>query len=239
MRKLFVAALIMLLSVGALSAQNNFRGIVKYQITSSGKVDMPIPAEQGVIEIKVFDDKLALGQSIQNGMKMAQAIDYSQIIGYLAANGIELESYTGDGKFLIRGEETKEEADSIYLEDKEPGHFYYEMVDGTKDILGYQAKKLIMHRYDEAGTDNPAECWYTTEIGPEYCFLLGSIKGFPLVISQELGEGKAITYTAIEIVKGKVKEVDMMVPYGFKDTSLEDFTAFMEELQEAASLLED
>ena len=154
-------------------------------------------------------------------------------------NDIELESYTGDAKFLIRGEMTKEEADSIYLEDKEPGHFYYEMVDETNEILGYQAKKLIMHRYDEEGADNPAICWYTTEIGPEYCFLLGDIKGFPLILTQDIGEGKAITYTAVEIIKGKVKEVDMMVPYGYTETTQEELVAFLKELQEAAELLEE
>lgn len=239
MRKLFVAALVMLLSVSALSAQNNFRGIVRYQVTSSGKVDSQVPAEQAVVEMKVFDNKLSLGQTLQTDMKVAQAIDYSPALQYLAMNDIELESYTGDAKFLIRGEITKEEADSIYLEDKEPGHFYYEMVDETTDILGYQAKKLIMHRYDEEGVDNPAICWYTTEIGPEYCLLFGNIKGFPLVLSQDLGEGKAITYTAVEIIKGKVKEVDMMVPYGYKETTQEEFVAFMKELQEAAELLEE
>ena len=96
-----------------------------------------------------------------------------------------------------------------------------------------------MHRYDEEGNDNPAICWYTTEIGPEYCLVLGAIKGFPLVYTQELGEGRAITYTATEIVKGKVKETDMLLPAGYKDASGEEFETFQREMQEAFELLGD
>lgn len=239
MKKTFCAAVALLLTVGAINAQNNFRGIVKYKLESTGKVDVTIKPEQSVVEMKVYDNQLLLGQSIQNGFKVAQAIDFSPILSYLAANDIELETYSGDGKFLIRDEMRKETLDSGYIVDMEAGHYYYELVDETKEMLGYTAKKLIMHRYDEEGVDNPATCWYTTEIGPEYCLLLGSIKGFPLVYTQEQGEGRSITFTATEIVKGKVKEVDMLPPAGYKDASQEEFETFMRELQEAGELLED
>lgn len=239
MKKLFVAALVMLLSAGALNAQNNFRGIVKYKIESTGKVAFTIPAEQSQMEIKVYDNKVSDGTKTQTDYKVVQAIDFSPYISYLAANDIELESYTGDGKFLIRGEVTKEELDSLYIEDKEPGHFYYEMVDETQNILGFTAKKLIMHSYDEEGVDSPQVCWYTTEIGPEYNLVLGSMKGFPLVISQNLGDGKAITLTATEIVKGKVKEVEMLPPAGYKEATEEEFETFQKEMKDAFELLED
>ena len=239
MKKLLIAVSVMLLTMGAASAQNSFRGIVKYQLESTGKVDVKIPAEQSIVEVKVYDNQLRLGQTTQNGFKVAQAADFSPYISYLAANGIDLETYTGDGKFLIRDEIAKEKLDSGYIVDKEPGHYYYENVDETQEMLGYTAHKLIMHRYDEEGNDNPAICWYTTEIGPEYCLVLGAIKGFPLVYTQELGEGRAITYTATEIVKGKVKETDMLLPAGYKDASGEEFETFQREMQEAFELLGD
>ena len=239
MKKIILATAVMLLTLGGAMAQNNFRGIVKYKIESTGKVDVPIPPEQASIEIKVYDNQLLLGQSIQNGLKLAQAIDFSQAISYLAANGIELETYTGDGKFIVRGEQTKEEMDSLYLVDQEAGHFYYENVDETKEMLGYTVHKMIMHRYDEQGEDSPVSCWYSTEIGPEYCMVLGSVKGFPFVYTQELGEGRAITYTAVEVVKGKVKDVDMLLPAGYKDASGEEFETFRNELKDAIELLEE
>lgn len=238
MKKVLFATTLMLLGMGTLCAQNNFRGIVKYKIESTGKVAITIKPEQSTAEIKVYDNQILSGQTVQTGFKVVQAADFSPYISYLAANDIELESYTGDGKFLIRDEISKEKLDSGYIVDKEPGHYYYENVDDTKEMLGFTAHKLIMHRYDEEGNDNPAICWYTTEIGPEYCLVLGAIKGFPLVYTQELGEGRAITYTATDIVKGKVKETDMLLPAGYKDASGEEFETFQRELQEAIELLE-
>lgn len=239
MKKIVCAAAMLLLTVGALSAQNNFRGIVRYKIESTGKVAITIKPEQSTAEIKIYDNQILSGQTVQTGFKIATAQDFSPYISYLAANDIELETYTGDGKFLIRDEIAKEKLDSGYIVDKEPGHYYYENVDETQEMLGYTAHKLIMHRYDEEGNDNPAICWYTTEIGPEYCLVLGAIKGFPLVYTQELGEGRAITYTATEIVKGKVKETDMLLPAGYKDASGEEFETFQREMQEAFELLGD
>ena len=239
MKKIVCAAAVLLLTVGALSAQNNFRGIVKYKIASTGKVAITIKPEQSTAEIKVYDNQILSGQTVQTGFKLAQAADFSPYISYLAANDIELETYTGDGKFLIRDEISKEKLDSGYIVDKEPGHYYYENVDETQEMLGFTANKLIMHRYDEEGNDNPAICWYTTQIGPEYCLVLGAIKGFPLVYTEELGEGRAITYTATEIVKGKVKETDMLLPAGYKDASGEEFETFQRELKEAFELMRD
>ena len=239
MKKIVCAAAMLLLTVGALSAQNNFRGIVRYKIESTGKVAITIKPEQSTAEIKVYDNQILSGQTVQTRFKIATAQDCSPYISHLAANDIELETYTGDGKFLIRDEIAKEKLDSGYIVDKEPGHYYYENVDETQEMLGYTAHKLIMHRYDEEGNDNPAICWYTTEIGPEYCLVLGAIKGFPLVYTQELGEGRAITYTATEIVKGKVKETDMLLPAGYKDASGEEFETFQREMQEAFELLGD
>ena len=239
MKKILCAATVVLLTLGGLSAQNNFRGIVKYKIESTGKVAITIKPEQSTAEIKVYDNQILSGQTIQNGFKIAQAADFSPYISYLAANDIELETYTGDGKFLVRDEISKEKLDSGYIVDKEPGHYYYENVDETQEMLGFTANKLIMHRYDEEGNDNPAICWYTTQIGPEYCLVLGAIKGFPLVYTEELGEGRAITYTATEIVKGKVKETDMLLPAGYKDASGEEFETFQRELKEAFELMRD
>ena len=238
MKKIFVAAAMMLLAMSAVTAQNNFRGIVKFKVESTGKVDVQLKPEQTLFEIKVYDNKLMVNQTIQNGLKTIAATDLSPIIGYLAANGIELETYTGDGKILVRDEANVDSLKSIELKDEEPGHFYYEYVDETQEMLGYTAKKLIVHSFDEEGQDNPSTCWYTTEIGPEYCLLMGQIKGFPLVYTQIGSEGRAITYTATEVVKGKVKETEFFPPAGYKDMTEEELDALGEEIQNAAELLE-
>ena len=238
MKKIIVAAAMMLLTMSTLIAQNNFRGIVKFKVESTGKVDVQIKPEQSTFEIKVYDNKLMVGQTIQNGLKTVSAQDLSPIISYFAANGIEFESYTGNGKVLIRNEANADSLKSIEVKDEEPGHYYYEYVNETQEILGYTAKKLIVHSFDEEGQDNPSVCWYTTEIGPEYCLLLGSTKGFPLVYTQIGSEGRAITYTATEVVKGKVKEAEFFPPAGYKDITEEELEALGEEIESARELLE-
>ena len=238
MKKILVATLLLLVTAGATYAQNNFRGIVRFKLESSGKVDVQIKPENSTFEIKVFDNKLMVNTTIQNGYKTIIAQDLSPIIGYLAANDIELESYTGDGKILIRNEVSPDSLRSLEEKDEVPGHFYYEYVDETQQMLGYTAKKMILHTFDEEGVDHPYTCWYTTEIGPEYCLLIGQVKGFPLVYTQMGSEGRAITYTATEVVKGKVKEAEFLPPAGYKDMTEEELQALSDEINSAAELLE-
>ena len=89
MKKIILAATIMLLTLGNIQAQNNFRGIVKYKIESTGKVDISIKPEQSTTEIKVYDNKILSGQTIQTDFKVAQAADFSQAIAYLAEEGYD------------------------------------------------------------------------------------------------------------------------------------------------------
>ena len=177
-----------------------------------------------------------IGTSVQNGLKTIAATDLSQAIAYLAANDIELSSYSGDGKILIRNEENLDSLKSIEVRDEEPGHYYYEYVDETQEMLGFTAKKLIVHSFDEEGKDNPVVCWYTTEIGPEYCLLLGNVKGFPLVYVQNGEGGRQVTYTATEVIKGKVKEAEFLPPAGYKDMTDEELEELFKELNDAFEL---
>ena len=239
MKKLLIAALMLLTVAGTVNAQNNFRGIVKYKATSTGKVDVSIKPEQSELEIKVFDNKLMVGTTVQNGLKTIAATDLSPYISYLAANDIELESYSGDGKILIRDEANIDTLKSIETKDEEPGHYYYEYVNETQEMLGYTAKKLIVHSFDEEGNDNPSVCWYTTEIGPEYCLLLGNVKGLPLVYVQNGEGGRQVTYTAYEVVKGKVKEAEFLPPAGYQDLSEEEMETLGNELNDAFELLKE
>lgn len=242
MKKLAILATALLVVASmTVQAQNKFRGIVKYKLESTGTTSFQIPAEQQTVELKVYDDQLFMSSKLQNGYKVTTNADFSPYISYLAANDIELETYTGDGKFLIRETHSKAEADSLSIVDNAPGHFYFEYVAGeTQEMVGMTAKKAILHVFDEdSGEDNPITFWYTDEIGPEYNFLFNGIKGVPLKFEQQLGEGKAVTYTCTEIVKGKVKDVDMLLPAGFKEATEEEFNKFMKELQEAIELLGD
>ena len=52
--------------------------------------------------------------------------------------------------------------------------------------------------------------------------LFSGIKGMPLECTMDAGEGRAITYTATEVVKGKVKEADFLLPDGYETLGEEE-----------------
>lgn len=247
MKKIFALAAATLLCLGGISAQNTFKGIVKYKVESTGQVAMTIPEEVAKAEIKVSGDDMFTKSPIfaqqadciliQN-LTQTACIDYSRYLGALRAQDFEF-TYQGDGKLLIVNNFKASDFDSVDIPDTEPGHFYYEYVGGeTKQIAGYTAKKLVRHMYDDDGVDHPMEMWYSDEIGPRINLLFNGIKGMPLECTMDAGEGRALTYTATEIVKGKVKETDFLLPAGYEELSEEDLKTLGEEIQEAIELLQ-
>ena len=247
MKKIFAIAAAVLMMDGAAVAQNTFKGIVKYKVESTGQVAMTIPEEAATAEIKVSGNDMFTKSAIFAGgmtecvlvqnLTMTRCDNYSQLLGYLRSQGSEF-TYQGDGKLLLKNEFKASDFDSVYIVDTEAGHYYYEEVNETKQIAGVTAKKMIRHQYDEEGTDHPTEMWYSDEMGPKINVLFGGIKGMPLQCTVEAGEGKAITYTATEVVKGKVKEADFLLPDGYEVLSEEDLETLGTELQEEIELLQ-
>ena len=249
MKKLFTIAAAMLLALSGAMAQNTFKGIVKYRVESTGSVAVDLPEEVRNAEIRVSgDDMFTKSPIFCSGMTEAILVqnltstscqNLSQILGYLRSQDFEF-TYSGTGKILVKNTSKESDFDSVAIEDKEPGHFYYEYVDSeTKEIAGMTAKKMIRHQYDDEGKDHPMEMWYSDEIGPKLNILFGGIKGMPLQCTMEVGEDRAITYTAVEIVKGKVKEADFLLPDGYETLSESEMETLGSELNDAIELLQE
>ena len=245
MKKIFTLAAAVLLTAGALMAQNTFKGIVKYKVESTGNVAIPIAPEIATAEIKVMGEQMYTKSPIftqgmevfVNGLKLTQCMDLSGYIAYLNAKGFEFENYKGNGKWLVESTFKASTFDSLEIVDKEPGHFYFEYVDGeTKQIAGQTAHKLIQHYYAEDGTETQVIMWYAKNIGPAYNPLSEGIKGMPLEYTMNLGEGRAVTCTATEVVSGKVKELDFLFPDGFHKPSEEEMEAWKTDLQDAKDM---
>lgn len=250
MKKIILFVAVVTMSLASVVAQNNFKGIIKYKVESTGTVSFQIPAEAATAEIKVSGSNLYTKSAIFMDSPMSeevlvqdlntyQCMNFAQLLGFLRSNGSEF-TYQGDGKVVIKGKQERSSLDSLTIVDTEPGHFYYEYVSSeTREIAGIQAKKVIMHSYDLEGVDHPTEMWYTDEIGPEFNVLFSGVKGMPLQCTVNAGEGRAITYTATEVIKGKVKDVDFLLPDGYENLSDADLNTFMTELQEEIELLQE
>ena len=55
----------------------------------------------------------------------------------------------------------------------------------------------------------------------------------------DMGEGKQLTLSASEIKKGKIKEVDMLLPSGFEEIPQEKMEALFKQISEEMEYLNE
>lgn len=247
MKKFFLFVAFAAFSVCSLFAQNSFRGTVTYSVTSTGEEPYNVPAEISTAQIKVYDDKvmtsskLFTSQTVDNvlvdGLTQYSCMDLSGILTMLSQAGADL-SYAGSSKILVKHTYTQQEIDSLTIPVTEG--YYIEYVDGeTKTIAGQTAKKAVFHVFNDEGDDNPIIFWYADNMGPAVNFLFNGLRGIALEYVLDLGEGRQLTLTATEVKKGKVKEVDMLLPSGYEELSQEELTSLFQEIREEIEYLQD
>ena len=112
----------------AIFAQNKFEGIVKYQVSSIGEVDMPLKPEQQEVRIFVYQHKAYLGNEQQKrltvGRKSNIILDLSSAIDYMKANDVWESDYEGSGKVIVSSELEQKDIDSLTIPCTEG--FYFE-----------------------------------------------------------------------------------------------------------------
>ncbi|MBP5189499.1 MAG: hypothetical protein J6031_01120 [Bacteroidales bacterium] len=248
MKKIMLFAAFAVLSMGALTAQNTFKGTIIYKVESTGETAFQVPDQMATAELKVYDDKVLTSSKVFTNSPMINSIlidgrkqymcwDLSMIFMYLSQNDVELD-YQGSSKILAKTELTQAQIDSLTIPDDEG--MYIEYVAGeTKTIAGVTAKKAIIHVFGEEGDDHPIVVWYNDEMGPDVNLLFYGIRGIGLEYSTDLGEGRQLTLTATEVKKGKVKEVDMLLPSGYDTISDEDFKELFKQISEEMKYLQE
>lgn len=248
MKKIFLFAAFAVIAMTSLNAQNSFKGTIVYKLTSTGETPFQIPEQSSTAELKVYDDKVLTSSQLFtssplvnsvliDGHKQYMCWDLSMIFMYLSQNDVELD-YQGSSKILSTHEYSQQDIDSLTIPCTEG--YYIEYVAGeTKTIAGATAKKAVIHSFGEEGEDHPTTIWYNDEMGPDVNFLFNGVKGIAMEYSMDLGEGKQVTLTASEIKKGKVKEVDMLLPSGYDTISDTEFKALFEQIGEEMKYLQD
>ena len=249
MKKILVLAAIAVVSICGAFAQNTFKGTIVYTVTSTGETAFNVPDQISTAELKVYDNKVLTSSSLFfggnpftsnvliDGHKQYTCMDLSQLMMFFSQQDIELD-YTGSSKILVTHEFTQQDIDSLTIPVTEG--FYIEYVAGeTKTIAGVTTKKAVIHAFDENGEDHPVVIWYNEEMGPDVNFLFNGVKGVAMEYSMDLGEGRQITLTASEIKKGKVKEVDMLLPSGYESISTEAFSKLFEQISEELKYLNE
>ena len=247
MKKIMLVAALAVFAVSGVMAQNKFKGTIVYSVTSTGEVPYTVPAEYSTAEVNVFDDKVLTSSVLFTNSPLVTNVlvdghaqytcwDLSMLMMYLTQNDVELD-YAGSNKVMLKVEYTKDQIDSLTIPCTEG--YYIEYANDTKTVAGKTAKKAIIHSFNDAGEDNPITMWYSDEMGPDVNFLFNGLRGVALEYSLNLGEGKQLTLTATEIKSGKVKAVDMLLPSGYDNISMEDFSSLMKEISEEMEYLQE
>ncbi|HBN06416.1 MAG TPA: hypothetical protein DD434_11615, partial [Bacteroidales bacterium] len=135
---------------------------------------------------------------------------------------IPLEGVTG--KWYVRSK----------VDDEDIAKNNYEYTSETKVIAGKNAKKVNVTFKSEDGTEKKESIWVCDEIGPNMdIYYYPGLKGVPFEFTYEFFKYK-ITLTATEIIEGKVKEADMILPTGFEEVTEEEFKEIIKILNEAS-----
>lgn len=120
--------------------------------------------------------------------------------------------------------QTKEEIDKAQEEGIKPT---VKLIDETKEIAGYTAKKAEITVIDEETLEeNVTVIWYTNEIGvsskANFANQHEGVDGFPL---ETISKGNDVTQimTATSVKKGRVKATEFLLPSDAKEMTLEEF----------------
>ena len=229
----FVAFIAMFAFATSLLAQNKFIGTVRYSIEAAGKTQE--------VSLKIYENnalfKTEAAQVLVKGRKIYNMQDLSQIIGYLKSNDVWDSPYEGDGKILIKNELEQKDIDSLTIPCTEG--FYFEYIDGEKEIAGMKAKKARYHSFNDEGVDKGFEVWYTNEIGPEFdLIMLMGLQGLPLEFTITSDDGSSISYKVVEIKKEKLNDAEFLLPAGYNELPEDELKAVFTSIQEAVELLD-
>ncbi len=118
-----------------------------------------------------------------------------------------------------------ESAEDIRKERKESPETTMEITNETKEIAGYMCKKVIARKTSDGSVYSTA--WFTDELAvPEgvnfSSAAFNKIEGCLLEYDLEAGGEMMMTFTAIEVLKKKIKDSTFEVPEGFKKTTREE-----------------
>ncbi len=245
-----VIFVIVVLLVRHFGKQNNsFVGVVRYKTESTGTEPVDVPPGFRSAEVKVQCDNMYTESSLffpnegnvfvlVRDNVMMQCFDYSRAIAKLRSVGYSL-TYKGAGKLCLSETNTEEKSEKLTIPVSDAGSFYLEYVDCLpQKILGYDVKKVVVHRFLESGKERLIEMWYTDKIGPKYNYVFNGVKGFVLKVVNHIDNDKVITTTATQIIKDNIKLSDFILPSDYDVVDMDFFELLNQELGEITKNIE-
>jgi GLPGLI family protein len=219
MKKIFGIGFIAILAVMVLTSSSPkkkkkskmFRGIVTYDISYDGDAltDLQKSKLPTTVSVKMYDGMSkfdeVMGPALQTTIINPKADKYTVLIE------------VGDKKAAYLGKYSDMNNDSTIQ--------YTTVIDysaDTKIIAGYSCKKAIVTFTPKEGVDDEERMftvYYSEELAGAEENEDGFYKGIPglLLESYQVSPGMVVKYTATEVKKGKVKDLDFLLPSDFKE----------------------
>lgn len=189
-----------------------FTGTITYSITYAGNIDAATMAQlPKITTVKVM------------GNKQKTEIPYGPVTIWVQNDGDKKEAMLMldqmGQKIYYKLNEAEIEED--YSKNGTPEITYS---DETKTIAGYVCKKAEFKTFDADGNSQVSVVYYTEELGGaalNYGSNFQGLKGLPLEYTTPQGDF-TVTNTATEVKKGKVKDLDFLVPSDFIECTPEE-----------------
>ena len=208
---LSIAVIFICFTATAFAGGKPFTGTIIYSLTYTGDIDPATLALQPKeITVYILGNKLKT-EVQQGGAYITQIQD-----GDAKSQTVLLDIEMAGKKFVIR--KTSEDIEKELSELPESTIRY---VDETKEIAGYICSKGELITKDNDGEETITTFYYTKELGnkawnygTEYSEVDGAI------LEYEEGSGNfSVKYIAKQVKKGKVKEIDFLVPADFEEVT--------------------
>lgn len=222
MKKL-IASICLVLTLGLFSSevtaqQGKFKGTVKYTLTWEGEVPPGAPTS---FDVSVFEDQTAFDDMF-SGSKVLTNAKTNIAYALFDFSTYPVEGVTG--KWYIR---TK-------ISDEDLRNNTYDITSETKEIAGYNTKKVNVISKDKEGVETKEVIWMCDEIGPNTdLYFYTGLNGMPFEFPVDLDTFK-INFKVSEVIKStKVKKADMLLPTGYEEVTIEEFQEIIGMLMEA------
>ena len=220
-----VMALILVSGFSALAQQGKWAGLVKYKLTWTGNVQPNMPTEW---EVKVYNNlvgqvdlsTLGLGRSIANSDNnvIMTLFDFSMLPDEGPYEGMS-------GKWYVKTKITDEKLKEMTKDTK------YEYTGNKKEIAGIKCEEVIAVFKDADGAEVKETIYVTKELGPKLDLVTyPGLDAFPMEYPLKFSDELSVTFTASELLKGKVKELDLMLETGYEEISGEDLNDMLKVL---------
>lgn len=212
------ALLVSAFTLGLQAQQGKWAGTIKYQLTWSGDVPQGLPAEY---EVKVFEEKTKYMDMTMGAMVLTDAqkktatlmFDFSQI----PVEGVS-------GKWYIR-EKMPDSAFTVVN---------YNFTGKTKDMAGKTAHEVVATYKNAENIEETETFWACKDLGPSLEMTnYPGLKAMPFEYTVQYAETLSCTFTAVEVIDGKVKKTDLLLETGYEELTMEEFQEKIQILQEA------